>query len=54
MNENDLINNMNIDKLLETYSSLGSVKIKLIEKFKIELIKYYKFLKQYRKLLMKN
>ena len=31
-----------------------NVKIKLIEKFKIELIKYYKFLKQYRKLLMKN
>ena len=29
-------------------------KTKLIKKFKIELIKYYKFLKQYMKLLMKN
>lgn len=27
MNENDLINNMNIDKLLETYSPLGSIRI---------------------------
>ena len=43
-----------IDENLKNTDPFVNCKIKLIKKFKIELIKYYQLLKQYMKLLMND